>query len=115
VDPPLIPTAQSYREALDSATSSTAPASNNKVGKLFVICPALPLAYPTDPSVKLFLVNLGIPQGIFLKNDVLYKSPFGDKLVVQIFSSKTGAGGGSGRQTKQTDPSNSSNNKADGN
>ncbi|ODM97889.1 Enhancer of mRNA-decapping protein 3 [Orchesella cincta] len=78
VDPPLI---SSYRQPIDAICSGT-----QKGRRIVIVSPVLPIAYPSDPSVKLFLVNLGIPQNIFERNDVLYKSPFGDKLVIQIFS-----------------------------
>lgn len=79
VDPPLI---SSYRQQLDTVCGGA-----DKNRKIVIVSPVLPIAYPTDTSVKIFLVNLGIPQEIFEQNDVLYKSPFGDKLVIQIFSS----------------------------
>jgi len=80
VDPPLI---SSYRDPLEVLCGKGASGS-----RVIVISPALPLAYSNETNVKFFLVNLGIPHEIFLKNDVIYKSPFGDKMVIQIFSSK---------------------------
>jgi len=78
VDPPLI---SSYRQPIDAICSGS-----QKGRRIVIVSPVLPIAYPSDSSVKIFLVNLGIPRNIFERNDVLYKSPFGDKLVIQIFS-----------------------------
>jgi predicted membrane chloride channel (bestrophin family) len=50
--------------------------------KVHVVCPALPLAYR---DVKVFLVNLSIPSGLFEQNSVKYQSPFGNRLIVQLF------------------------------
>jgi len=79
VDPPLI---SSYRQQLEVVCGGI-----QKGRKIVIVSPVLPIAYPSDTSVKIFLVNLGIPNDIFEENDVVYKSPFGDKLVIQIFSS----------------------------
>jgi hypothetical protein len=79
VDPPLI---SSYRQQLDGVSGGI-----QKGRKIVIVSPVLPIAYPSDSSIKIFLVNLGIPNDIFEENDVVYKSPFGDKLVIQIFGS----------------------------
>jgi len=90
VDPPLLPSyPQAFLESGGVDGSRHHQHSNSPVpGRLLILSPTLPLAYPADKSVKLFLVNMGIPVKVFEENDVMYKSPFGDKLILQIFSSK---------------------------
>lgn len=83
VDPPLLP---SYRKVfLEPASASH---NHHETNRLAIVTPTLPLAYPTDTLVKLHLVNLGIPSDIFEENEVMYKSPFGDKLILQLFATK---------------------------
>jgi NAD(P)H-hydrate repair Nnr-like enzyme with NAD(P)H-hydrate epimerase domain len=77
VDPPLLP---SYQKVL---FGSDADASSSRV---HLITANLPLPYASDNGLKVFLVNLGIPRRIYDENNVIYKSPFGDKLVIPIFS-----------------------------
>lgn len=76
VDPPLLP---SYHEALFDRKLDSNPT------RIYIVTPNIPLPYATDSGLKVFLVNLGIPRRIYEENNVSYKSPFGDKLVVQIF------------------------------
>jgi hypothetical protein len=71
VDPPLV---NSYKE--------------DKSRKVLVLSPVLPLDYNLEQHVKIFVVNLGLPVSVYLKEGVLYKSFFGDKLVVQVFQGR---------------------------
>jgi len=85
VDPPIL---TSYRKAFLEPTQVDTNGHQQNDSRLVIVAPTLPLAYPTEPSVKIYLVNLGIPYEIFEQNQVLYKSPFGDKLIVQLFATK---------------------------
>ena len=89
IDPPLL---TSYRQAFSDAGMDGSRhhhhSNNHLPGRLLILSPTLPLAYPADKSVKLFLVNMGIPVKVFEESGVMYKSPFGDKLILQIFSNK---------------------------
>ena len=81
VDPPLV---QSYTKAL--TTTPSRMGAGIGLNRVVIVSPLLPLAYRTNPKVKLYLVNMGIPSDIFSVNDVDYVSPFGDKLIIQFFS-----------------------------
>jgi hypothetical protein len=88
VDPPLLP---DYRKAFEVGIDGSRHhhhTSGHFPTRLLIMSPSLPLAYPADLSVKLYLVNMGIPEMIFSENHVMYKSPFGDKLILHIFSTK---------------------------
>jgi len=76
IDPPLIPDSLSY--VMD----------REKKQRVFVMCPLLPLYYKLEAGVKYFVVNLGIPTAVYLRESVVYKSFFGDKLAVQVFGHK---------------------------
>jgi hypothetical protein len=82
VDPPLV---SSYTKAL--TTTPSRMGAGIGVSKIVIVSPVLPLAYRTNPKIKLFLVNMGIPSDIFSLNNVDYISPFGDKLIIQFFGS----------------------------
>lgn len=77
VDPPLL---ASYQQVLFGSDSD--PGSS----RVYLITANLPLPYAIDNGLKVFLVNLGIPRRVYEENNVIYKSPFGDKLVIPIFS-----------------------------
>ncbi|CAG7837534.1 unnamed protein product [Allacma fusca] len=83
VDPPLV---NSYTKAL--TTTPSRMGAGIGVSKIVIVSPVLPLAYCTNPKIKLFLVNMGIPSDIFSLNNVDYISPFGNKLIIQFFSSR---------------------------
>lgn len=51
----------------------------------YSIAPMLPLSY-TANNGKLYLCNLGLPEYIFTKIGIKYKSPFGSKFVIPLYS-----------------------------
>lgn len=73
VDPPLLLQPNRYKES---------------EAKVIVVSPLLPLNYGMETGVKYFVVNLGIPLGVYLREGVAYKSFYGDKLFVQVFGQK---------------------------
>ncbi|XP_021949058.1 enhancer of mRNA-decapping protein 3-like [Folsomia candida] len=71
IDPPLTPT--------------TYKTPNRKTT---IISPLLPLAYKIENGVKHYVVNVGVPAGVFSKEGANFKSFFGGKLAIQIFDLK---------------------------
>lgn len=67
IDPPLVP-------------------SYHGNGKVYLLTPLLPLDYDlTQKNLKVFVVNLGVPLGVYEQVGVSYKSFYGDRLVTQVF------------------------------
>jgi len=85
VDPPLV---TSYRKTFLKPTQVDTKNRHQNDSQIVIVAPMLPLAYPTESAVKLYLVNLGIPYGVFEESQVFYKSQFVDKLVFQLFPTK---------------------------
>lgn len=54
----------------------------------YSIVPVLPLAYSRDNG-KIFLSNIGMPQQVFKKLGIRYRSPFGHKTVIALHENET--------------------------